>query len=69
MRIKHPGGGETIYAHMAEPSPFPVGAQVKRGQIIGRIGSTGFSTGAHLHFEWHPGGWRSPTNPRQLGVF
>lgn len=69
MRIKHPGGGETIYAHMAGPSPFPVGAQVKRGQMIGRIGSTGFSTGPHLHFEWHPRGWRSPTNPRQLGVF
>lgn len=69
MRIKHPGGGESIYAHMAEPSPFPVGAQVKRGQMIGRIGSTGFSTGPHLHFEWHPNGWRSPTNPRQLGVF
>jgi len=70
IRIKHPGGGETLYAHRAEPTPFlSVGTQVKRGQQIGRVGSTGFSTGPHLHFEWHPNGWRNPVNPRRLGVF
>ena len=69
MLVKHPGGGETAYAHMAESSTFPVGAEVKRGELIGHVGSTGRSTGPHLHFEWHPSGWRNPANPRQLGVF
>lgn len=69
MLVKHPGGGETAYAHMAEPSTFPVGALVKRGEQIGRVGSTGHSTGPHLHFEWHSSGWRNPVNPRQLRVF
>lgn len=69
MLVKHPGGGETAYAHMAEPSTFSIGAQVKRGEQIGLVGSTGRSTGPHLHFEWHPNGWRKAANPKQLGVF
>lgn len=69
VRIKHPGGGESWYAHLAEASRLSVGTQVKRGEFIGRVGSTGRSTGPHLHFEWHPQGWRNPANPRLLGVF
>lgn len=49
VRIKHPSGMVTLYAHLLSYS-VRTGQTVKRGQIIGRVGSTGRSTGAHLHF-------------------
>jgi murein DD-endopeptidase MepM/ murein hydrolase activator NlpD len=52
--IEHMSGGqkiETLYGHMKDPSPLQFGASVQQGQQIGLVGSTGSSTGPHLHFE------------------
>ncbi len=48
--IQHPNGTKTLYAHMSKLGTR-TGASVSRGQIIGYVGSTGRSTGPHLHFE------------------
>lgn len=52
VRINHGNGVETLYAHMLNDSIMvSVGDKVQRGQPIGRVGNTGNSFGAHLHFE------------------
>ncbi len=48
--ITHDNGYQTLYAHMIEIYVKP-GERVTRGQVIGKMGSTGRSTGTHLHFE------------------
>lgn len=48
--LSHPDGKATVYGHMIAPAPVKVGQSVKKGQLIGNVGSTGLSTGAHLHF-------------------
>ena len=52
IRIRHNGSFETLYAHMSKfARGVNVGTTVKQGQIIGYSGSTGLSTGPHLHYE------------------
>lgn len=52
IRIRHNGSFETLYAHMSKfKKGVNVGTVVKQGQIIGFAGSTGLSTGPHLHYE------------------
>ncbi len=49
--IIHANGTSTRYGHMKNPSPLADGTEVTQGQQIGEVGSTGGSTGPHLHFE------------------
>ena len=52
IRIKHNATYDTAYAHMSRIAPhIAPGSRVKQGEIIGYVGSTGRSTGPHLHYE------------------
>ena len=52
VKIKHNKTYQTVYAHMKNFSNLAVpGNRIKQGQIIGYVGSTGLSTGPHLHYE------------------
>jgi murein DD-endopeptidase MepM/ murein hydrolase activator NlpD len=48
--VDHGGGQQTFYSHLSSLS-VKVGQKVTRGQVVGRVGNTGVSTGPHLHFE------------------
>jgi murein DD-endopeptidase MepM/ murein hydrolase activator NlpD len=63
VRINHAGGLMTSYSHMSRINVAP-GQQVRQGQVIGHVGSTGLSTGPHLHYELHRNG--QPVNPRSI---
>ncbi|MCD7730807.1 MAG: peptidoglycan DD-metalloendopeptidase family protein [Oscillospiraceae bacterium] len=56
VMISHNDGNETMYAHMSSIA-ISYGDYVVRGQLIGYVGSTGDSTGNHLHFEVRSGGY------------
>lgn len=60
VEIAHEGGLKTLYAHM-QSIHTRLGAYVRSGTIIGRVGSTGMSTGPHLHFGVYK--FNQPINP------
>lgn len=65
--IDHGNGLKTLYAHCSKIY-VSVGEQVSRGEVVGLVGSTGYSTGSHLHFEVRLNGVR--VNPcSYLGIY
>ncbi len=81
IRIKHPGDIATIYGHLSQiGASVQPGAQVRVGQVIGKVGSSGLSTGPHLHFAVESGdrfvnpmeehlGENHPISPRMRALF
>lgn len=65
--IQHSGGYTTHYGHLSAYAPtLTVGSRVQRGQMLGKVGSTGLSTGPHLHFEIrHEGSYIDPLDLAQ----
>ena len=65
IRIRHPNQYQTVYAHMSGYAEgISRGTRVKQGEVIGYVGSTGRSTGPHLHYEVRYAG--SPVNPKEI---
>lgn len=54
----------TLYGHLHQQPFVSVGQIVEQGHVLGTMGNTGFSFGAHLHFEIHRGHFGNPINPR-----
>lgn len=63
VKINHPNGYQTVYAHLSATT-VNTGEHVKRGQIIGKVGNSGITSGTHLHYEVHVNG--VPTNPQTV---
>lgn len=63
VRLAHGGGIDTGYGHMSRIAVAP-GSHVRRGEVLGYVGSTGLSTGPHLHYELYRNG--QPVDPLSL---
>ena len=64
IEVRHPNGIRTRYGHLSRFAPgLRTGERVVQGETIGYVGSTGLSTGPHLHYEFLVNG--RPTNPRR----
>ena len=67
LRIRHANGYETAYAHLnGFAKGVRKGARVRQGEVVAFVGSTGRSTGPHLHYEVHRGG--AAINPMTLDM-
>ena len=67
IRIRHANGYQTAYAHLnGFARGIRAGSRVQQGQVIGYVGTTGRSTGPHLHYEVHHNG--TPVNPMTLDL-
>jgi len=65
VEVRHAGGLLSRYGHLSRYGPgVRKGQRVRQGQTVGYVGSTGISTGPHLHFEVHQGG--RPVNPLKV---
>jgi len=62
--VDHDDGWQSVYAHLLDGSLFACGSNVQKGQLIASMGSTGNSSGPHLHFELRLNG--QPMNPWQF---
>jgi murein DD-endopeptidase MepM/ murein hydrolase activator NlpD len=62
--VDHDRGWLTFYAHLMDGTMLPCGTNVQKGELIASMGSTGNSTGPHLHFEMRLDG--QPVNPWQF---
>jgi murein DD-endopeptidase MepM/ murein hydrolase activator NlpD len=56
VHIDHPDGSQTRYLHFQKPANVKTGQTIEPGTVIGYVGTTGRSTGSHLHFEYAPPG-------------
>jgi len=63
IKLRHNNSYQTVYAHLSKFATRK-GKKVTQGQIIGYVGSTGMSTGPHLHYEVHFNG--KPINSQKL---
>lgn len=69
LRIRHDSPRvHTVYYHLRQPSHLMVGSRVRRGEVVGQTGTTGASTGVHLHFETRkpPGVWGTDFDPMTI---
>jgi len=67
VMVRHNSSFSTAYAHMSGfARAARVGNRVRQGEVIGFVGSTGMSTGPHLHYEVHKGG--RPVNPTDVSM-
>lgn len=65
VRLKHANGRQTLYYHQASGTipAFRIGEKVKKGDYLGKIGTTGNSTGVHLHFQIDKGSNATSVDP------
>lgn len=72
VNVNHTNGWQTRYAHMVQWGSVYQGQWVEAGQLLGYVGSTGASTGCHLHFEMRPNqdsGWYDFVDPAGVMSF